>query len=105
MQILAYCLMPNHVHVVAIPERVDSLAKGFGPTHNEYARWVHIRERQTGPHHSEGCGEVVREKTDNLLAVGQAKVCGHNGFSTRFYDLSESGAVCTSQWDEPALGG
>ena len=73
MQILAYCLMPNHVHVVAIPERVDSLAKGFGPTHNEYARWVHIRERQTGPHHSEGCGEVVREKTDNLLAVGKRK--------------------------------
>ena len=48
MQILAYCLMPNHVHVVAIPERVDSLAKGFGRTHNEYARWVHTRERQTG---------------------------------------------------------
>jgi REP element-mobilizing transposase RayT len=47
MQILAYCLMPNHVHVVAVPERVDSLAKGFGRTHNEYARWVHIRERQT----------------------------------------------------------
>lgn len=48
MQILAYCLTPNHVHVVAIPERVDSLAKGFGRTHNEYARWVHIREHQTG---------------------------------------------------------
>ena len=30
MQILAYCLMPNHVHVEAVPDRVDSLAKALG---------------------------------------------------------------------------
>jgi putative transposase len=36
-QILAYCLMPNHVHLVAVPERGDSLARTLGRTHSEYA--------------------------------------------------------------------
>lgn len=34
--ILAYCLMTNHVHLVAIPEKVDSLAHTLGRTHCEY---------------------------------------------------------------------
>src|SRR4051812_25751941 len=48
MQILGYCLMPNHVHLVLIPGRADSLAKGLGRVHNEYSRWLHIRQRLTG---------------------------------------------------------
>jgi len=35
--ILAYCLMTNHVHLVAIPETPDSLARTLGRTHSEYA--------------------------------------------------------------------
>jgi putative transposase len=46
--ILGYCLMTNHVHLVAIPERADSLAKGLGRTHNDYARWLHVGQGQTG---------------------------------------------------------
>ena len=33
LTILGYCLMTNHVHVVAIPRRADSLAKALGQTH------------------------------------------------------------------------
>ncbi len=40
--------MTNHVHLLAVPERNDSLAKALGRTHNDYARWVHVRERQVG---------------------------------------------------------
>jgi putative transposase len=45
---LGYCLMTNHVHFIAVPERPDSLAKTFGRTNNDYARWLHIRQRQCG---------------------------------------------------------
>ncbi len=48
VRVLAYCLMTNHVHLVAVPEREESLARTFGRTHNEYARWMHVRERQVG---------------------------------------------------------
>jgi putative transposase len=32
-----YCLMTNHVHLVAVPERDDSLARALGSAHSEYA--------------------------------------------------------------------
>ena len=44
-RVLAYCLMTNHVHLVLVPEDDHSLAKGLGRTHNDYARWIHVREQ------------------------------------------------------------
>lgn len=35
--IWAYCLMPNHVHFVAVPRDETGLAKLFGCTHQRYA--------------------------------------------------------------------
>lgn len=43
-----YCLMGNHVHLLAIPEREDSLARALGRTHNDYARWLNMRRGKTG---------------------------------------------------------
>jgi putative transposase len=37
LHVLGYCLMPNHVHLVAVPERLDSLARALGHAHSEYA--------------------------------------------------------------------
>jgi putative transposase len=48
MRILSYCLMTNHIHLVVVPEHLDSLRHGLGRTHNDYARWLHVRQRQTG---------------------------------------------------------
>lgn len=36
--ILAWCLMTNHVHFIAVPHRVTSLARAFGGTHRRYTR-------------------------------------------------------------------
>jgi putative transposase len=36
-RLLGYCLMSNHVHLVAVPERADSLALTLGRAHSEYA--------------------------------------------------------------------
>jgi len=43
VRLLGYCLMSNHVHFVAVPERLDSFARGLGRTHYLYARAVHKR--------------------------------------------------------------
>ena len=48
MRLLGYCLMTNHVHLIAVPERDDSLARALGRAQCDYARWQHIRQRQTG---------------------------------------------------------
>jgi putative transposase len=39
----AYCLMPNHVHLVVVPATDESLANLFGGLHKEYARRVNGR--------------------------------------------------------------
>lgn len=44
----AYCLMDNHVHLIAVPEREDSLAKGIGETHKYYTRMINFRENWRG---------------------------------------------------------
>ena len=44
-KILGYCLMNNHVHLIAVPEREDSLAKTVARTHSEYARSVNPHTR------------------------------------------------------------
>jgi len=38
--VLAYCLMPNHVHLIVVPYDKDSLAKLLRRTHARYARRV-----------------------------------------------------------------
>ena len=37
MAVLAYCLMSNHVHLVVIPERENSLERVFRPLHQRHA--------------------------------------------------------------------
>ncbi len=46
--VLGYCLMTNHVHVIATPTTPTGLAKAFGRTHNYYARLQNIRRRECG---------------------------------------------------------
>jgi len=48
MRIVGYCLMANHVHLVAIPGREDSLAKGLGIAHLRYAQFFNWRYEHTG---------------------------------------------------------
>ncbi len=48
MRILAYCLMPNHVHIVGIPTHEDSLAKAVGQTHYQYTGHLHARLKTHG---------------------------------------------------------
>ncbi len=40
LQILAYCLMTNHIHVVAVPESDESLQNVFRPLHTRYAQRI-----------------------------------------------------------------
>ena len=45
---LGYCLMANHVHLIAVPERAESLARGIGEAHRRYTRAVNHQEGVKG---------------------------------------------------------
>lgn len=48
LRFLAYCLMTNYVHLLAIPEKKDSLALAIGEAHRRYTRMINLRENVRG---------------------------------------------------------
>jgi len=48
LEIIAYCLMPNHVHFISIPFRKSSLAKVYSITHMRYAKHFNSMHNITG---------------------------------------------------------
>ncbi|MBT7616274.1 MAG: transposase, partial [Calditrichaeota bacterium] len=48
LEIVAYCLMPNHVHLIAIPEEECSLRLAIGEAHRQYTIHINSREQWQG---------------------------------------------------------
>lgn len=48
MAIWAYCLMTNHVHLIAVPKTKESLAKAVGEAHRRYTSMINLRENWKG---------------------------------------------------------
>lgn len=48
VDILAYCLMPNHIHLIAAPHKDGNLASAVGETHRNYTRFINFREKWRG---------------------------------------------------------
>ncbi len=48
LEILAYCLMTNHVHFIVIPNKEDSLAKTFNFAHMRYSQYYNKKHGRSG---------------------------------------------------------
>jgi putative transposase len=48
LEIAGYCLMPNHVHLVAVPRAAGSLAKAVGRTHFRYTQYINRFHKRSG---------------------------------------------------------
>lgn len=48
VDIWGYCLMDNHVHIIAVPHSTDGLARAFGEAHRRYTRMIHFRKNWRG---------------------------------------------------------
>lgn len=48
VDVLGYCLMPNHVHLILSPHTEDGLRAALGEAHRRYTRHVNFRERWRG---------------------------------------------------------
>ena len=44
----AYCLMPNHVHLILVPRDADGLRAALGEAHRRYTRRINFREGWRG---------------------------------------------------------
>ena len=48
VEIWAYCLMTNHIHLIAVPETVEGLCRAIGEVHRRYTLEVNQREGWRG---------------------------------------------------------
>jgi putative transposase len=43
VQVWAYCLMPNHVHLILTPATGDGLGRAVGEAHRRYTNFINAR--------------------------------------------------------------
>ena len=48
VEIWGYCLMPNHIHLIAVPSSEDGLRLAIGAAHERYTRRINFREKWRG---------------------------------------------------------
>ena len=48
VDVWAWCLMPNHVHLIAVPTTSEGLARAIGEAHRRYTRRINFREGWRG---------------------------------------------------------
>ena len=84
VEVWAYCLMPNHVHLILTPQGADGMSRALGEAHRRYTNFINARGRWTGHFIS----EPVRVGRHGRVAP---EVCGIVGQSE-----SGSGRTCVS---------
>jgi putative transposase len=65
----AYCLMPNHVHLIAVPTRADDLGRAVGEAHRRYTNFINARGRWTGHLFQSRFASVVLDDAHFISAV------------------------------------
>jgi len=48
VEVWGYCLMDNHIHIIAVPRHSNSLSMGIGGTHRQYTSAINNREGWKG---------------------------------------------------------
>jgi len=105
-EIWAYCLMPNHVHLVVVPAKETSLAELFRDAHRRYTRKINFREDWRGHLWQERFHSFVMDERHLLAAIRyielnpvRAKLCDQAGdwewSSARAHLTAEDDALVT----------
>ena len=68
-EVWAYCLMPNHVHIILVPSDEDGLRRTFADLHRRYTGIVNARARTTGHLWQGRYGSVAMDEAHLLTAV------------------------------------
>lgn len=66
VEVWAWCLMPNHVHLLLVPNDEDGLRSALSKVHRNYAGIIHARENKTGHFWQGRFGSVALDE-DHLL--------------------------------------
>jgi putative transposase len=108
LQIWAYCLMDSHVHLLAVPESENSLARGVGLTNQVYTQYLNRKLNQSGRIWQNRFFSCVVENDQYLWAV--ARYIERNPLKVGLAEKAEeyrwsSGKAHLTGKDDPLLTG
>jgi len=69
VEVWAWCLMPNHVHLILVPSDADGLRRVLAAVHRRYAGIIHARRRRTGHFWQGRFGAAVMDETHLAAAL------------------------------------
>jgi putative transposase len=69
VEVWAWCLMPNHVHLILVPSDDDGLRRALARTHRHYAGIIQARRKRTGHFWQGRFGSVVMDEAHLAAAV------------------------------------
>lgn len=69
VEVWAWCLMPNHVHIIAVPQQEQSLARAIGEAHRRYTRRINFRQGWRGHLWQERFGSFPMDENYLLAAA------------------------------------
>jgi putative transposase len=70
VSVWAYCLMPNHVHLILTPTTADGLARALGKAHRRYSAFINARLRVTGHLFQSRFGSAAMDE-DHLMTAAR----------------------------------
>jgi putative transposase len=68
VEVWAWCLMPNHVHLILVPSDPDALRRALARVHRSYAGTIQARRKRTG-HFWQGRFGAVAMDEEHLAAA------------------------------------
>jgi putative transposase len=68
VEVWAWCLMPNHVHLILVPSDPDGLRRALARTHRSYAGIIQARRKRSG-HFWQGRFGAVAMDEEHLAAA------------------------------------
>jgi putative transposase len=69
VEVWAWCLMPNHVHLILLPSDPDGLRRALARVHRTYAGTIQARRKRTGHFWQGRFGAVVMDEQHLAAAL------------------------------------
>jgi putative transposase len=64
VSLIGYCLMSNHIHLIAVPRTVDGLAQALKHTHGRYASYWNAAHQSRGMY---GKADTIRARLTSRI--------------------------------------
>lgn len=67
VEIVAYCLMPTHVHFILMPDKENGITRFMNVVLNSYTRYFNIKHRRKGPLWQSRSKKILIETDEQLI--------------------------------------